>query len=74
MEELITVFDKRVEKLNSEQLTIRIKIKLLEIFSLTLYHEVVITKSYETLENDLAKKVETMVILKHIKILKVFIH
>ncbi|XP_039285511.1 cilia- and flagella-associated protein 44 [Nilaparvata lugens] len=71
METIIKEHNKRVAKLNWEKLEISVKIKMLEIFQLTVYQELVTIKCFERLENELMDRVEAMLALRSIEMFKI---
>ncbi|RZF43851.1 hypothetical protein LSTR_LSTR013316 [Laodelphax striatellus] len=71
MEMIIKEHNKRLEKLNWEKLEISVKIKMLEIFQLTVYQELVTIKCFERMENELMDKVEAMLALRSIEMFKI---
>lgn len=74
MDELVTRFDKKLEKVHLEQLEHSVSIKILEIFLLSLHQELAVIKSYEKLENDLSLRITTMTFIKYIRLLQVNKH
>lgn len=55
----ITDFDNDLQALHNEKLQLAVEIKFLEIFVLTLSEELIIIRSYSTVENAISDKITT---------------